>query len=165
MGTDAEIATADVDPSGQALGWAKTNLAKGVDPEQLVAGLIKQGWPEFNARQVLDIALTDSAPMPVFTAPSAQAAAKPVINYSAKGDAYARQNRLAGAMLNASNPLRAAHVRRMWIGAVMLTIGLAITIGTMMMASHGESYVLCWGLIIFGFIRLITGFFGWIGSR
>lgn len=56
----------------------------------------------------------------------------------------------------------------MVLGAVLLVIGLVITIGSYSAASSGSgggTYVVTYGLIIVGFLRLATGFFTWISNR
>jgi hypothetical protein len=134
----------------QATAWVRKNLAARVDPEKLVQALMKQGWPEFDARQLLDQVMTAPAVNP--------AAPQRTINYASPQPKAQRQ-----VVYSDSGP----HIRRMTIGAVMLVIGLVITIGSYSMASSspgGGTYLLCWGPIIFGFIRLITGFIGWMGS-
>ena len=146
------VATISKDQSAKARAWVRGHLDSGVNPERIVAGLMKKGWPEYDARMVLDSVLSDHAP-PMVAPVAKPQVAKPVVS-------YARPKMPAQKVKGDSGP----HVQRMVIGAVMLIIGLAITFGTMSMASNGGTYLLCWGPIIFGFIRLVTGFIGWVGS-
>jgi hypothetical protein len=155
--------TTATDRSAQALAWAKGHLANGIGPERLVEGLMKQGWPEYDARVVLDTALTTTA------APTSATTPPPI-----PGRTQVTANRAQQQTANYATPPRQSnadtsrHVRQMGIGALLLLVGLVITVGTFAAASTGRSggtYLLCWGPIIFGGIRLVTGFFGWISSR
>ena len=122
----------------QGLTWARGQLSAGARPETLLNGLTQQGWPEHDARQILNAAGT-------------RPAAAPAIPYA--------------------TPIRrdsSRHVRNMGVGLVMLVIGILITAGTYAFASSGEgggTYLICYGPILFGFIRLVSGFFGWIFGR
>lgn len=49
-----------------------------------------------------------------------------------------------------------------WLGVVFLAVGLLITIGSYMVASGGGTYVVSYGLIIIGIIRIVTGIPGLI---
>ncbi len=137
----------------QALIWAKKNLAGGVDAETLVSGLMKQGWPEYDARLILDHAMSGPALIP---APVQQRIQQPgVINYASPRPAVRR-------------PVvtdKSVHVQRMAIGGLLLTVGLVITVVSFTAASStGGTYLLCWGPILFGGIRLITGFIGYVSN-
>ena len=135
----------------QAFVWAQRQLAARVDPEALVVGLMKQGWPELPARQVLDAALTGNAP-------AAPAAPRPV--------QYASPVRPVAKRAYASSASSGNHSRNMVLGAIICIIGIAITAGTYSAASSsGGSYTICYGAIAVGFLRFITGFFGWIGGN
>lgn len=136
----------------QAFTWAQRQLAAGVDPEALVAGLMKQGWPEFPARQVLDAALTGAAP-------AAPVAPRPVVQYASPARPAAQRSYAAAA--SSGN-----HGRNMLIGGLVCGLGIAITVGTYSAASSGSggSYTVCYGAMIFGGIQFIRGFFGWVGG-
>jgi hypothetical protein len=121
----------------------------------LVNGLMKQGWPELDARNVLDAALSGPTPPPMpLTRPTT---AKPaVMNYASP--------RPAAGKRAYSGPDKSVHLQRMLIGGALFSIGLIITVVTLAAASSGGTYVLCWGPIIFGGYRMVTGFIGWISS-
>jgi hypothetical protein len=59
-------------------------------------------------------------------------------------------------------------LKTMLIGLAMLVVGIAITVGTYAAASSsrgGGSYVVTWGLIIFGGFRFFQGLIGWVGGK
>ena len=130
--------------------------AAGADPEALVGGLMKQGWPEFDARQVLDAALTGATtPTPVVASRAPQTQ---VMNYAQPRPAVRQQS-------YASAGDRSRHVTQMLVGGGLLAIGLVITVVSFSAASNtGGTYFLCWGPILFGAIRLITGFIGFVSN-
>jgi hypothetical protein len=136
-----------------AVAWARENLDAGVDPESVVSAMVSQGWDELAARQLLDRALTGPS---VTTQSAAPVRAIPAVNYATPyrpaSRAYSDADR---------------HLRQMGYGAILIAIGLVITVGSYTMASSGGGggYLLMWGPILFGIIRLVTGFLGWIGSR
>jgi hypothetical protein len=144
--------------SNPALAWAKENLNAGVDPEAVVSALIGQGWTELAARQVLDEALSvPVAPVgaPV-GAPVRLQAARVAANPRVVG--YATARRTEDYRAAASE----AHLRNMRNGGILLAVGLAVTVGSFVM---GHFMILAWGPIIYGGIRFVSGFFGWIASR
>jgi hypothetical protein len=107
-----------------------------------------QGWAELQARQVLDAAFSSAAPV------AAPARARPVMPYAAPA------KRAARASGGSSH-----HARNMLIGGAICAVGIAITAGTYSAASgSGGSYTICWGAIVFGFIRFISGFAGWMSG-
>jgi hypothetical protein len=137
-----------------ALAWARENLDAGVDPESIISAMTTQGWTELAARQLLDQALSDPA---VTTQHATPIRAIPAVNY-------------ATPLRSGNRPYSDAdrHLRQMGYGAILLAIGVVITVGSYTMAASGGGgggYLLMWGPILFGLIRLVTGFLGWIGSR
>jgi hypothetical protein len=153
------VATTNRAGYDQALVWAQQNLSAGVDSEVLVNGLMKQGWPEYDARMVLDNALNRPAmpPIPV-TRPAnlARPGLSPgVMSYaSAKPDG---QQAYRSAM-------KAAYFKRMMIGAAWFSVGVVVTVGSMAASANGGTYLLFWGPIIFGGYRMVTGFIGWVSN-
>lgn len=121
----------------QALTWARARLAAGARSETLLAELIQQGWPEYEARPILSAAGIRPA--------------TPALSYATP----ARRD-------------SSRHVRNMGVGLLMLVIGILITAATYSFASSGEgggTYLVCYGPIFFGVVRLVSGFFGWIFGR
>jgi hypothetical protein len=69
------------------------------------------------------------------------------------------------AFASTSTALSSHHARNMLIGGVICAIGIAITFGTYATASSsGGTYTVCWGAMIFGFIRFVRGFAGWMSG-
>jgi hypothetical protein len=61
-----------------------------------------------------------------------------------------------------------AYVRAMLIGAGMFVLGIAITVGTLALASMGSGGgrgVITYGLVIFGGINFFRGLIGWLNNR
>jgi hypothetical protein len=134
----------------QASAWAQGELARGTDPEALVSGLMSQGWAELQARQVLDAALTSGPAL-------APVRAAPVMAYASPVQRPSRSNTSSGGS--------SRHTSNMVLGLVICGIGLAITFGTYATAtSSGGTYTVCWGAMLFGFIRFIRGFAGWMSG-
>ena len=133
----------------QACAWAQVELGGGTQPEALVAGLMQQGWSELQAREVLDAALTNA---PVIAAPRRAA----VRSRAAPVQRPRRRTSSGGA----------DHATNMVVGALICGTGIAITAGTYALAhSNGGVYIICSGAIIFGFIRFVQGFAGWMIGR
>jgi hypothetical protein len=149
-----------------ALSWAQQNLSAGVDSEVLVNGLLKQGWPEYDARMILDNALTrpTAPPLPVArqvnrgfnSAPNSATGPVSMVNYASARPAGQQAYQTA---------IKDAHRNRMLIGAGIFGIGIVITIVSLAAsASTGGTYFLCYGPIIVGGYRMVTGFIGWVSN-
>lgn len=54
---------------------------------------------------------------------------------------------------------------RMWISAVVLTIGVLVTVISYSAASAGGSYVVAWGAMVFGALFFIAGAIDFFGGR
>jgi uncharacterized membrane protein YvbJ len=83
-------------------------------------------------------------------------------------DAQTRQAASAAQAVENTSYRKKQSLRTMVIGFVMMAIGLVITIGTFAWASsspRGGSYVVTWGLIVFGGVRVVQGFLGWASGK
>lgn len=61
-----------------------------------------------------------------------------------------------------------SYVRAMFIGAGMFVLGIAVTVGSLALASMGSGggrYVITYGLVIFGGINFFRGLVGWLNNR
>lgn len=54
---------------------------------------------------------------------------------------------------------------RMWISAVVITIGVLVTVISYSAASAGGSYVVAWGAMVFGALFFIAGAIDFFGGR
>ena len=57
----------------------------------------------------------------------------------------------------AKNERRVAGRRHMIVGAIICVLGIVVTAMTYSGAGHGGSYVIWWGAIVFGAIRIFRG--------
>jgi len=67
-----------------------------------------------------------------------------------------------GAVRNYPSAVRAGALAQMGTGVVLFAIGLVITVGTYAMASSGGSggfYLISWGPMVFGAVRIVRGLF------
>jgi hypothetical protein len=77
--------------------------------------------------------------------------------------AYSMQ---AGELTPAGRTVSASkHQGRMIRGGLICLVGLAVTIGTLLMAQEGGRYVIAWGAVIFGGFDFLAGLVGWMQHR
>jgi len=75
-------------------------------------------------------------------------------------DAYEvahRVYRLRGLRIEKQTANRKAGRTKMWLGAAICLGGIVVTAATFFSADSGESYIIAWGAILFGFIWFLLG--------
>lgn len=72
------------------------------------------------------------------------------------------QDMVDGAVKNYPSAVRSGAVSQLGMGVVLLVIGIVITVGTYAAASSGGTggfYLVSWGPMVFGVIRIFRGLF------
>ncbi|MBV8857982.1 MAG: hypothetical protein JOZ02_13700 [Acidobacteria bacterium] len=83
-------------------------------------------------------------------------------------DPQTRQAAAAAAEVENREYRKKQSLRTMLIGLAMAAVGIVITVGTYAWAAsspRGGGYVVTWGLIVFGGLRVVQGFIGWASGK
>ena len=140
--------------SAEQLEWsASQDLAQGVARDDVIRKLIRNG-------------MSSPAAMQLVTRLQSQRAAPPPPRPSQTAGLPPPQR--AQVQQSGNTDMAAVGMRNMLIGLAVFVVGAAITIGTYMDASsnpRGGTYTVCWGAVIFGGIRAVTGLMTWLNNR
>ncbi len=79
-------------------------------------------------------------------------------------DAQAAQSAADAQALENKQHRRKQYARHIMIGGGLLALGLIITIGSLISASEGGSFIITYGLMLVGGGDLLYGLVGWLGE-
>jgi hypothetical protein len=112
----------------QVMAWVDDELRQGKAKKAIVQELVRNGWPEDNARQVVR---------------------EVVAGKKAAGS--------AGGLLGLLVIAGESPAGDFAVGAVALAIGVLATAGTYAAAAPGEAYIIWFGPVVFGLFRVLRG--------